>query len=171
MYRLYNSWIAALVVITSLVAGTARAQSYNCVDADCLPLTLTTSGTTTTTVGVVVLISLLSNKDNTKASQDAAKAAEYYLRQSSLQLAQDLASGQGAVLDELASALQVSPENEPAFRELMRKDRSELLALVDVTRLNPDRATLFVRRLMALMESHPGLRRDLHERVARAGAA
>ncbi|HLL82556.1 MAG TPA: hypothetical protein VK420_07880, partial [Longimicrobium sp.] len=68
------------------------------------------------------------------------------------------------------SAIRVSKENEPAFLELMRKNRSELLALADPATLNPDRAVLFVKRMKDLMDSHPGLRGDLRKWVAKTGA-
>ncbi len=165
-----KSGIVAVAVASTLVAGSARAQDTTCSDPSCLlPSTTTTVGTTATTAGIVYLIVTLASP-KTPAAQSAAKAAEYYLRQNSLQLAQDLASGKGAVLEEIATAIHISAENEPAFSELMRKNRAELLALADPAKLNPSRAVLFVKRMKDLMDSHPGLKSDLSKWVAKSGA-
>ncbi len=170
MHHLSRSSFAAVAVASILVAGTARAQDYTCTGIDCLPVTTTTAATTATTAGVAYLIYTLATANNAPKAQIAAKAAEYYLRQNSLQLAQDLSFGKGAVLEEISSAVHVSKENEPAFLELMRKNRSELLALADPAKLNPDRAVLFVKRMKDLMDSHPGLSSDLRTWVAKVGA-
>lgn len=156
-----KSSIIASLVIVSLISGSAQAQTEPDPNAAAGgALLTTTSGLTTTSVGIGILIYFLTKKDDSN-KKDAAKAAEYYLRQNSLQLAQELSSGKGAVLGELASAMHVSADNEPAFRELMRKNRSELLALANTKQLSPDRAVQFIKHMVGLMESHAGLRSDL----------
>ena len=97
-------------------------------------------------------------KDGDK--KDGDKAAELYLRQNALELAQDLATGNGPVIDELATGLRISTENKATFAEFLCKDRKELLALADAQKLDTPRAALFVKRMVDLMQADPALARD-----------
>lgn len=164
MLRLRTHLVTAAAVLSALAAPVASAQNLYCTGLSCLTTTTTSIGTT---AGVVALIiySVSKKPERPADTQRAAQAAELYLRQNALQLAQDLAVGDGPVMDELFVALQLSEENRPAFDRLLRQDRKELLAMADLRTLDEGRALRFVDHLAQLMKSDPGLRADL-ERLA-----
>ena len=156
----------SIVALSMLAAGPVNAQSPECFFFSLtgpVACGLITTVTGLTTWGGVELTraSVRSGVDEALDKEKAAKAVERYLRQNSLQLAEDLASGRGPVLDEIAATLHVSPENEREYRRRITKDRSELLALADKSKLDPSRAMAFLERIVTLMQQHAGLRRDI----------
>lgn len=110
--------------------------------------------TTTTTLGagVAVVVWLLVKKKPAEgeATGETTKAAYLYLRDNHLQLTQDLAVGQGPVLDELASAANVSVANKAAFAKAMQANAAELIALTSPESLDEQRAVRFIERYVQI---------------------
>ncbi len=165
MFKRWSSVIVALALCSVFAGRPARAQT------GLEPLTTTTAPITAlaTTAGVVVLVIVLAGGDEEKeAPKEATKAAELYLRQNALQLAQDLNTGHGPFVEELATGLKIKSENREAFRKALRGHRAELLALADADQLSPDRAVQFARALVTALRSDVALRADLDARVRTA---
>ena len=160
--------LVAVVASLALLPAAARAQtSSSCYGSGCLLSSTTTLGTTGTTAGVVYLVvKVVQNDRDSKAAAEGGKAAELYLRQNALQLAQDLATGSGPVVDELAAALRLSADSRDGFAELLRENRKELLALADPRRLDTSRAVQFVERMVGMMQANPRLAADLDRLAA-----
>ena len=144
-----------LACAVGLASRNAHAQTA-------LDLSTTFGPTVLTTTGAVVAIILLTRKDDSKTTKTTAgKSAEVFLRSHHLQLAQDLATGNGPLLSDLARSLELLPENAAAFGPLLREHRKELLPYCDVTTLSTERALAFAERVTAILESHEGIRADL----------
>ncbi len=153
-----------LILLALMPVTAARAQDVPVAT----PLDVTVSTSTTflplTTTGVAVLVILLV-RDDPKAAQEHAEVARLFLRQNSVALAQELAEGEGPVLDELAAALGIRGEHLPVFRHAVHQDRRELSRLADPDGLDRTRAMKFVRRLHGIVVAHAGLREDLERRA------
>lgn len=171
MRNIFNSVMALIVAGSFGLAGDAYAQNQTGSGLELLlgaPTSTAFGLTTTTTAGVVVLVIVLTNKDDEPDSAEAVKATQVFLRQNSVQLAQDLATGSGPVITELSRAMAMRPESVPAFSSLLRQNRAELVALSDADKMTGARAVAFVRKLVALMKSDAELRADLEALSARA---
>lgn len=96
---------------------------------------------------------------------EAEEAAAMYLRDSSLQLAQDLSLGHGPVLDQLAGALQVPVTHRPTMRRLLREHRRELIELTRRELMTRPRAVQFATRFLEIVRADADLASDL-ERLA-----
>lgn len=88
--------------------------------------------------------------------QEAAPAAQTYLRSREHQLREDLALGAGPTVEELAAMARIRREHLGAFGRLLRAHRQELLALAEVRILTPERALAWLRRVgeIARTDSH-----------------
>lgn len=98
-------------------------------------LTSFTSSTTTTVVGGVILTIVV-------ASGNAS--LERYLRNNAVALRQDITTGAGDTVEDLADAFSVEPANREEFGKLLRRHRSRLLDLADPARLDSERTRGFV---------------------------
>ena len=117
-----------------------------------------------TTTGVAELVIFLV-RDDPKAAEEHAEIARLFLRQNAVALAQELAEGEGPVLEELAAALGIRAEHLPLFRFAVSSDRRELARLADPEGLDRGRALRFVRRLHGALVAHADLREDLQRRA------
>lgn len=159
--------LKSLVVALCLVAfglheADAFAQSTNCgTDPNCSAASTSLVLTIAVPITVAGLVIALIWNLSTRAPMEYRRAAELYLRQNNLELAQDLATGQGPMVTELASALEVRRDHLPAFAQLLRTHRSELRELSNPDQLNPDRAESFFKRLVELAGTDNVLKADL----------
>lgn len=160
MRSFWNLMIAGMVLLAIGFATEARAQVY--VEGNPAGFTTVATTTTTTTGGTVALIVVLVNNNKKPTSHEAVKAAELFLKQNSVQIAQDLSTGNGPWVNDLARSMQIRNENTATFSKLLRSHRGELLALANPDTLTEERAVAFVQSLVDLMESDAGLRHDLH---------
>jgi hypothetical protein len=157
------TWVSALVACAIAVTGAdVRAQTINEISSTGSGITTCVAPTALTTTGAVVAIILLTRKDDTKTTKTTAgKSAELFLRHHHLQLAQDLATGEGPLFAELVRGLALRPENATTFGSLLRAHRKELLPYCDVTSLSTERALAFAQRVTTILETHDGIRADL----------
>jgi hypothetical protein len=151
--------VSGVVTICVLTFGATAAAQDQPPPGNPLPGLTSTTSTIATSVGATVLVVVLVMRSGNKGD-DAGRAAELYLRQNAVQLAQDLAVGKGPTVTELASAFQLSREDAVRFAELLRRDRKALLELADVERLDPERALAFGKRLNDLLSTD--IRLDAH---------
>jgi hypothetical protein len=123
------------------------------------------STTTTTTVGIGAAVFLLLGKDGKaeKADPEAVttKATLLYLRDNHLQLVQDLAQGQGPVIQELASAAGIQLENQARFGRCMQAHAHELIELSAPEALDGHRTLRFLQRYLEIAGADQVLARDL----------
>lgn len=167
-----RSFAVLVALVSALTSGAARAQGVDCTffgltgPVACVLVTVSTVGTTAGSVAITFALAKSMAKGSVADGQ--AAAAEHYLRQNSLQLAQDLATGEGPVLDEISAALHISRQNEGEFRRRMTRHRAELLALAEPSRLDRTRAVAFLDRILELLEPHEGLRADIARLAARS---
>jgi hypothetical protein len=155
--------LPSLLVLASLLLPDAARADHQFGNLGNLGDTLTTSATTfspLTTTGAVVLVVVLTREQGAAAADDA-EVARLYLRHNAVQLAQDLAIGDGPLVQELAVALKLRPQVRPDFVELLRSHRHALADLADPDRLDRVRALAFVTRLKQLLAAHPVLQQDL----------
>lgn len=168
MRNVWNTLIAVVVIAGLGLSTQARAQTAADDALGSTTLGLTTFGPITITGGIIVLIVLLTKHDNRPRSEEAVRATELFLKQNSVQLAQDLSTGKGPLVSEMARAMHIRPENQATFSRLLRDHRGELMALANPDALNRAKALQFVQTLVNLMESDAGLRADLHAFAASA---
>lgn len=116
---------------------------------------LSTVGIGATAVGIGLLIWALQ-----PAAAAAPAAAHAYLRANARQLREDLAVGAGPVIDDLAYAARIRPENLDRFGTLLRMHRAELLALADPEWLDEGRAAATLRRIGEIARTDDALAAD-----------
>lgn len=92
--------------------------------------------------------------------QEAARAAQTYLRSRTHQLREDLALGAGPTIEELAALARIRREHLGPFGRLLRVHRLELLELADARMLTPQRAVEWMRRVGEIASTDPRLEED-----------
>lgn len=105
----------------------------------------------------------------TKGAGNAVAAGEIYLRQNATQLAQDLTSGEGPTLLDLASAAEIRRADYALFVAKIRAERVELLELADVSKLNAERAAAFMNRIGDIVKGDETLVASYHAFLERHG--
>jgi hypothetical protein len=150
-----------LVVGFLCTAPGARAQSSCSLDDPSCSAGVTSL---LVTIGVPILVAglILSLTWNTTSAPVVQKtAAMLYLRQNHNELEQDLATGTGPLVHDLAATLELPADHVPAFGALLKAHRGELREKAALKTLNPDRAMDFFRTLVALAKADPTLSGDL----------
>lgn len=145
------SKVVSAAFLVALLTQSTTAQAYY----------LTTTGTT---AGGVYLVWHFMKKDDVadaKVKAKAEKEAEEFVRQNASQLNADLALASGPIINDMATAMNISPENKPQLRKVIRENRNELLELAQLQTLTPSRAGKFFRVLAAKVEADPVLAADL----------
>ena len=155
-----NGIVVAAVVACLVVPMSARAQSCDpSTDPGCAGAVSAASSTLVltialpiTTVGAVIYFVVSAVTPRPAVQQQTGKAAEMYLRQNALALQQNLATGSGAMIQDLASAMEIKREHLGQFGKLMQAHRGELAPLLDTGKLNPDRAVQFLKLMAGAVE-------------------
>lgn len=150
-----KSIIAVAVIVSFFSNANARAGELTVLSA-----------TLGSSVGTGVLTYLLVVKLNAvearqKDLEEAEKSAQLYLEENSVQLTRDLQLGHGPLVNDLAVAMNIKPQNMPAFAKMLRANRQELAELSRKESLTPKRAGDFVRLLGDRALEVPELRSDL----------
>lgn len=159
MRRLSKSVVAAMIVLGIGAGHQARAQF------ELFGGVSSTVTTVVTTAGVVVLIVFLVRKkpaEEGTTKEEATKAAQLFLQQNKLQLAQDLNSGRGPLIDELGTALNLRADNKARFGKVLRTNRAGLLQIAQKKDVSLADARSFTHKLVEIMDSDPALSADLH---------
>ncbi len=146
--------------------GDASAGSTQTTAQNSSVAVLSTVGIGTTAVGIGLLIWALQ-----PAAAAAPAAAHAYLRANARQLREDLAVGAGPVIEDLAHAARIRPENLDRFGTLLRMHRAELLALADPARHDDGRAAAALRRIGELARTDEALAADGARMAAEALSA
>jgi hypothetical protein len=154
--------LIGMVVGFLFTSSPARAQTSTCPldDPSC------SAGLTSllVTIGIPVLVAglILSLTWNTTSAPVARSAAAVvYLRQNHNELEQDLATGAGPLVNDLAATLELPADHVPALGALLKAHRGELREKATLKTLNPDRAVDFFRTLVELAKADPKLSGDL----------
>jgi hypothetical protein len=96
-------------------------------------------------------------------------AAELYLKQNSLELAEDLATGEGQVIDDLAAGLAIPANHRGALSKLLRAHRAELLELARPDKLTEARSVAFLQLYVDLVSHDPVLSSDYQRYLVSVG--
>lgn len=144
------------VALGLLVAHSAVAQNEGVAIVTTLTTIVAGAGTT-------VMVVTLMDRKHAKAEDvsKAEKLAEIFLKDNRLQLAQDLNSGAGRMINELAGALDIPEALRERLGTTLKANRSRLLSLSDIKDLNPQRAGLFMRTIAELAENDSMLHSSL----------
>ena len=98
-----------------------------------------------------------------KDAEKAEKLAEIFIRDNSINIDQNISSGEGKIVNELASALEIKPELRLHFGSLLKKQRVDLMSLANIKNLTPKRAGEFIRFVAQLSENDPELKTSILE--------
>lgn len=126
--------------------------------------TTTWLGATASTVGVVFIIIWLVSPD------DGEAAMQEYLQQNGAAVAQDVAMGGGASLDEISVYFGVHTEHRARFAQVLRAENTDLQALLageDVTR---EQARAFIAIVSEVMLADDVLSQDVNHWKAQVAA-
>ena len=115
------------------------------------------TGTATTVaagVGTTVIVMTLMGKRlvNLQEKDKAEKLAEIFIRDNSLNIDQDLALGEGKIINELAAAFEIKSDMRLQFGQLLKNNRAALLSFATLKNLTPRRAGEFMRTVATTAE-------------------
>ena len=115
---------------------------------------LTTVATTAAGVGTTVMVvTLMDGRRSSFLETDKAeKLAEIFIRDNSLNIDQDLALGEGKIINELAAAFEIKSDMRLQFGQLLKNNRAALLSFATLKNLTPRRAGEFMRTVAAKTE-------------------
>ncbi len=123
------------------------------------------STSTTTIAGVLITVGPILT---TTLRGARATVMEDYLRQNNVALHQEIPMGGGDTVADLGQLFQVDADQRAAFGELMRANRGLLLDLAEPSKLNEQRAALFMEAIIIAMEAderfEPSLKRLASQR-------
>jgi hypothetical protein len=153
--------LIGLVVGFLFTSSPARAQTTCALDDPSCSAGVTSL---LVTIGVPILVAALILSltwNTTSAPAERRTAALMYLRQNHNELEQDLATGAGPLVNDLAATLELPADHVPALGALLRAHRGELREKAALKTLNPDRAVDFFRTIVELAKADPKLSGDL----------
>lgn len=164
----FSALFAGLVLLSSTVAHaqTTPTPSAEATAAAASSLLSTTIAVPLTGLGVVIYAVVTTAQGN---NSNNAAAAEVYLRQNATQLAQDLTSGEGPTLLDLASAAEIRQADYAVFAAKVRAERTALLELADVSKLTAERAATFMTRIGDIVKGDETLAVSYHAFLERHG--
>lgn len=166
------------VVSAAVLMMPSVSQAQTCgtgtADPSCTGTANAAVSTTTVLTTVIAVLAvggivwgIISTVQNSRRNEvNAQRAAELFLRENSLQLAQDMAAGSGPVLTDMASGMEVSKGHLAVFNRVMREHRRYLMSLADKSKLTPVRAAAFFREMAALIQGNPELAPDFGRFIA-----
>lgn len=125
------------------------------------PGDVSTSTTVLGGIGAAVYFLFIKKDEPAAEGEEAVKAAQLYLKSNHLQLAQDLAQGEGPVLEELAVHSRIAPENRGLLGAQLQAHAAELLELSHPATLDEARTVKFLERYLEIVQQNPVLAQDL----------
>ncbi len=108
------------------------------------------STSTTTTTGVLITVAPILTT-LLAAGGASASVMEDYLRHNNVAIHQEIPMGGGDTVADLGQLFQVDADQRAAFGELMRANRGLLLDLAEPSKLNEQRAALFIETVVVAM--------------------
>jgi hypothetical protein len=166
-----------VTLLAGLLAGPSSAFADHESDGDGTVVVFFPGLLTTTTVGVAITIAsspgwmtLSTSTTSTDITDSSARHAEAYMRLNNAALRQGLALGGGEAIDDLAHIFRVPSEHRARFAKELRAHRSELLPLLELEKLDTDRAARFMETVGDTILADEEMRDDWWSAVRKASS-
>lgn len=115
---------------------------------------------TTVVGGTITLLGLVIWGVAGSARMPIADAAHGWTRSNEYQLAQDLSTGSGPAIRDLAAVAGIRPDHLDRFGELLRRERRELMSLVEASRHSREASLELFRSVGAIARADDLLHED-----------
>lgn len=169
MKKLVTGAVAAALLIAAPFDSRAQTTAADNTAAAFVTTVLTSYILVPVTVigGTIYGIITTMRQNQPPPPQRVTRAFQMYLERNANGLTQDVTSGRGPVIADLATVLEIPASHLARFGQVLRADRKELLTLADPAQLTPDRAMTFMRKVGDLVKTDGVLSADFRAFEAR----